>query len=155
MTLKRKPVFRIWVPGIPKSFQRKGSKTRYIETIQQAAKEQVPYPVKSGRIDIEIFFVALSTMRADVDNIIKPILDALIDIVYFDDRQVRSVRAIAIPPDDLMSFHDANVKAMDRLYKAKEFMIDIYHQIGILGPGSEPDKLEYTQTHNMGIKSTR
>jgi len=140
MTLKRKPVFRIWVPGIPKSSQSKGAKTKYIHQIQEATKEQVPYPIKSGRIDIEIFFVALSTMRADVDNIIKPILDALVDIVYFDDKQVRSVRAVAIPPDDIMSFHNANVKAMDRLYKAKEFMIDIYHQIGILGPGSEPDK---------------
>lgn len=141
MTLKRKPVFRIWIPGNPKSSQGKGTKSKYIQTIQDAAKEQVPYPVKSGRIDIEIFFVALSTMRADVDNIIKPILDALIDIVYFDDRQVRSVRAVAIPPDDIMSFHNANRKAMDRLYNGKEFMIDIYHQIGILGPGSELDKL--------------
>jgi hypothetical protein len=141
MTLNRKPIFRIWVPGIPKSSQSKGDKTKYIQAIQKATKDQVPYPVKSGRIDIEIFFVALSTIRSDVDNIIKPILDALVDIVYFDDRQVRSVRAVAIPPDDIMSFHNADTKAMDRLYKAKEFMIDIYHQIGVLGPGSEPDKL--------------
>lgn len=141
MTLKRKPVFRIWVPGIPKSSQSKGAKTKYVQVIQKATKEQVPYPVRSGRIDIEIFFVALSTMRADVDNIIKPILDALVNIVFFDDKQVRSVRAVAIPPDDIMSFHDANIEAMDRLYEGKEFMIDIYHQIGILGPGTEPDSL--------------
>lgn len=138
MTLKRKPVFRIWIPGIPKSSQSKGAKTKYIQLIQEATKEQVPYPVGSGRIDIEIFFVALHTMRADVDNIIKPILDALGNIVYFDDKQVRSIRAVAIPPDDIMSFHNADSKALKRLYKAEEFMIDIYHQIGILGPGSEP-----------------
>lgn len=140
MTLKRKPVFRIWIPGIPKSSQSKGAKTKYIQLIKEATKEQVSYPVKSGRIDIEIFFVALHTMRADVDNIIKPILDALVNIVYFDDKQVRSIRAVAIPPDDIMSFHNADSKALKRLYKAEEFMIDIYHQIGILGPGSEPCK---------------
>ncbi len=143
MTLKRKPVFRIWVPGIPKSSQSKGVKTEYIKLIQEATRKQVPYPVKSGRIDIEIFFVASRTMRADVDNIIKPILDSLVNIVYFDDNQVRSIRAVAIPPDDIMSFHNANLEALKRLYKSKEFLIDIYHGIGILGPGGEPR----TDTH--------
>ncbi|MFX0203736.1 MAG: RusA family crossover junction endodeoxyribonuclease [Candidatus Hodarchaeota archaeon] len=138
MTIKRNPVFRIWVPGIPKSFQRKGPKTRYIQKIQEATRKHVPYPVKSGRIDIEIFFVALRFMRADVDNIIKPILDALIDIVYFNDNQVRSIRAVAISPDEINSFPNADIKAMDRLYKGKEFLIDIYNQMGIVGPGNEP-----------------
>jgi uncharacterized protein (DUF433 family) len=32
-------------------------------------------------------------VRADIDNIIKPTLDALKDVVYNDDRQLRSVRA--------------------------------------------------------------
>ena len=31
------------------------------------------------------------SIRADIDNIIKPILDALKDVVYIDDNQVRSV----------------------------------------------------------------
>ncbi len=33
-------------------------------------------------------------MRADVDNVIKPILDAFIDIVYFDDNQVAELVAM-------------------------------------------------------------
>jgi len=140
MTLKRNPIFRIWIPGIPKSFQSKGkgSKTKYTQVIQEATREQVPYPVRSGWVDIEIFFVALRTMRADVDNVIKPILDAFIDIVYFNDNQVRSIRAVAISPDEIISFHNADSKAMKRLYKGNEFLIDIYHQMGILGPGNEP-----------------
>lgn len=138
MTLKRKPVFRIWIPGIPKSSQSKGSKIKYKQIIQETTKKQVPYPIRSERIDIEIFFVALRTMRADVDNIIKPILDALNNIVYFDDNQVRSIRAVAIPADDIMSFHNTNSATLDRLYKGNEFLIDIYHGIGILGPGKYP-----------------
>ena len=138
MTLKRNPIFRIWVPCIPKSSQSKdkGSKANYLQEIKDATKKQVPYPVKSGRIDIEIFFVALRTMRADVDNIIKPILDALIDIVYFDDNQVRSVRAVAISPDELNSFHNADSRALKRLFNSNEFLIDIYQQMGLLGSGN-------------------
>lgn len=139
MMLKRKPVFRIWVPGIPKSFGSKGAKSKYYrQRIQEATRTQVPYPIESGRIDIEIFFVSPRSIRADVDNIIKPILDALEDIVYFDDNQVRSIRAVAIPPEDFVSFHDTDTAVTDRLYKADEFLIDIYHGIGILGPGSGP-----------------
>jgi hypothetical protein len=33
------------------------------------------------------------SIRADIDNSIKPILDALKDVVYIDDNQVRSVTA--------------------------------------------------------------
>jgi hypothetical protein len=94
--------------------------------------------VKSGRIDIEVFFVALRSMRADVDNIVKPILDALTDIVYFNDNQVRSIRAVAISPEEITSFHNADPEAMRRLYKGNEFLIDIYCQMGTLGPGNEP-----------------
>mgnify|MGYP000733004629 CR=1 FL=1 len=38
MTLKRNPVFRIWVPGIPRSFQGKGPKTRYVRAIEEATQ---------------------------------------------------------------------------------------------------------------------
>jgi len=56
MTLKRKPFFRIWVPGIPKSSQSKGRKTRYVQEIQDATKKQVPYPgdQRGQALDLEV-----------------------------------------------------------------------------------------------------
>ncbi len=80
--------------------------------------------------------MAAHVMRADVENILKPILDALKGIVYFDDKQVRSVRVVAISPGEYVSIHCADPAVRRRLYRAEEFLIDIYNQIGILGPGN-------------------
>ena len=78
MIVKREPTFRVWVPEYPKSSQAERSNlNRYKEVIGNVAKEVVPRPTNSRRLDIEIFFQAESFLRPDVDNVIKPILDAL------------------------------------------------------------------------------
>jgi len=140
MRVRRKPAFRIWIPGVPKSLQSKGSKEAYVQKIREAAKSVVPRPTKSPRVDVEIFFVSEHTMRADVDNVIKPILDALVGVVYFDDKQVRSVRAAALPSDVAFSI-TGPMATMERLFKSKgkEFFVDIYGGMHMPGPGSDPD----------------
>ena len=100
MYVKHKPHFRIWVEGTPRSQQSKGPSTKYIEKIRSAVSKQIKRPSKSQRIGIEIWFEADTGIRSDVDNIIKLILDSLSGIVYEDDRQVRWVKAVAIPTDD-------------------------------------------------------
>jgi Holliday junction resolvase RusA-like endonuclease len=58
-------------------------------------------PLTSYRIDVEIIFGAQNrNLRADVDNVAKLILDGPRGILYQDDRQVRSVRVVALPGDD-------------------------------------------------------
>ena len=143
MRVRRRPAFRIWIPGVPKSFQSKGSKNAYVAKIRKAAKAVVPRPTKSPRVDIEIFFVSKRTMRADVDNVIKPILDALVGIVYDDDKQVRSVRAVAIPSDDAFRMSGwVSAATLCRVLdsEGKEFFIDIYGGLGMPGFGSDPKK---------------
>ena len=142
MTVIRRPAFRIWIPGIPKSLQSKGSKQDYVRQIRESAKSVVSRPTKSARVDIEVFFVSKRTMRADVDNVIKPILDALVGVVYIDDKQVRSVRAVAIPSDDAIHLTGRMpIKTLERLFKSenKEFFVDIYEGLATPGFGSEPD----------------
>ena len=48
-----------------------------------------------GKVEVEINYSTLAEegVRADIDNVIKPTLDALKEVVYRDDRQVRSVTA--------------------------------------------------------------
>ena len=93
----REPIFRIW-PGRPKSLQAGKSNLKvYKELVRTAARETIPAPTRSRRLDIEIFFQAESLLRPDVDNVIKPVLDALKGIAYEDDSQVRSVRITALP----------------------------------------------------------
>jgi hypothetical protein len=68
-------------------------------------------------------------LRPDIDNIIKPILDALKDIVYIDDSQVRSIKVAAFPLKE--SFGATGPTDKDTIlrlfYHPKtEFLIDIY-----------------------------
>lgn len=90
----------VWVAGIPRSLQAK-RKEGYVAAIREAAAAVVTRPSKSPRLDVEIVFASKDrNLRADVDNVAKPVLDALKGVAYEDDRQVRSVRVVALPLDD-------------------------------------------------------
>lgn len=133
-----KPIYRIWVPGSPKSFRKKGvALDRYKQIVRNAASKVISTPTRSNRIDIEIFFIEEISLRADVDNILKPILDALKGVVYYDDRQVRSVKATAFPksePYGMSGWMQRDV--LERLEKegSPEFLINVYHRFSTPGP---------------------
>lgn len=128
MTRRRNtPDFRIWVAGRPQSAQKRGSNKNYVQRIRNAAVAVVPHPTKSPRVDIEIWFSADSVSRADVDNIIKPVLDALVGVVYENDRQVRSVIVVAVPTDDAVSMEGwVPLEVIKRLLGREEFLIDVF-----------------------------
>ena len=132
MIIKREPLFRIWVPGYPKSSQAdRQNLERYKEGIRIAATKVVTKPTKSRRLDVEIFFQAESLLRPDVDNIIKPILDALTGVLYEDDSQARSVKITALPSLEEGAYgmsECVNIDVLNRLMKhpPKEFLINIY-----------------------------
>jgi hypothetical protein len=122
-----KPLLEVWIPGQPQSAQKKGSKANYVERIRTAAKAMIGAPLRSPRIDVEIWFSAPGFSRPDVDNVIKPVLDAFVGVVYEDDNQVRSVRAVAIPSDDATTFPErANVQNVVRVLKGEEFLVAVY-----------------------------
>ena len=131
----RRPAFRIWVKGHPQSMQ--GDRRRlaqYRKIISDSALRSVPYPVKSTRIDIEIYFSFQRTLRPDVDNIIKPILDALKGIVYDDDSQVRSIRVASLPIDEAYGISGwTNIEIIERLTATppEEFLIEIFAGQGL------------------------
>lgn len=130
----RLPEFRIWISGAPQTYRKsKKSLSRYIETLKSATREIVPFPIESGRIDIEIW-VNSDQLRPDVDNIVKPILDAMQGLVYFDDKQVRSVKVTALPYNDVYRLSGwCKEETFDRLSN-REFFIDIYHGLAFPAP---------------------
>jgi len=71
------------------------SKRQYQTTVTKAASNSVVNPVRGGeRVKIEIdWFSEGFQNKPDVDNIIKPIQDALKGIVFEDDNQVESIVA--------------------------------------------------------------
>jgi len=128
------PRYRIWVKGPPRSLQ-KNRLERYRATIAEAARAIVPEPMLSNRIDIDIWFSAKRSVRADVDNIAKPVLDALKGVDYLDDRQVRSVRVLALPRDDAFAIEFAPQEVFRRLLSDEhEFVINVHE--GLMFPAA-------------------
>lgn len=87
------PVYVLWVRCRP-SPRNKG-KAAYMDEVANEAKKKIHDPIKSDDVEVEILYSTRSkrNIRADIDNIIKPTLDALNGLAYQDDSQVRSVTA--------------------------------------------------------------
>lgn len=60
----------------------------------------------TDRVAVTIFYFPESQMAGDVDNIIKPILDALCNMIYVDDDQVERVLVQKFEPGNIFSFSD-------------------------------------------------
>jgi len=137
MQTHRKPVFRIWVKGHPQSVQgNRRHLAQYRRRIGEAAREVVPHPTRSTRIDVEIYFRAQSPLRPDIDNIIKPVLDGLKGVVYVDDSQVRSIKVASFPRGEAFGFTGPTSKeTVHRLFAdpPTEFLIDVYEGLILNG----------------------
>lgn len=83
----------IVVDGEPISNQnpdRKGTKTRWKRRVNAAARAAlgegaVPY---GGELSVLVIYFYIGRTERDLDNIAKPILDGMNNVVYHDDRQI-------------------------------------------------------------------
>lgn len=72
------------------------TKNKFIKQIKKEFRRQIKEePMTSNDIEVEIVYSTTKTkgQRADIDNIVKPILDALEGIAYKKDDQVRSIKS--------------------------------------------------------------
>ena len=80
------------VRGTPVSHQAKlaKSKDEWKARVRAASSEVMPTPhfASDARIGITLYYLPGEPMQGDIDNIVKPILDALSRHVYLDDHQV-------------------------------------------------------------------
>lgn len=79
------------VMGVPVSAQAKSAamKTRWRDEIQRAAKKAIgAAPLLRGDLCVHIRIFLDQELRPDIDNLEKPILDALQDIVFQNDNSV-------------------------------------------------------------------
>jgi len=96
-----------FVAQTPMSAQNSGrSKARWKETVKSAARERVRETdelgfLEAGPVSLTIYYFCAAPMQGDVDNLVKPIMDALIHVAYMDDRHVeRAVIQKFEPGDD-------------------------------------------------------
>jgi crossover junction endodeoxyribonuclease RusA len=86
--------FEFAVPGVPVSQQSKASSiTAWKSIVQRAAlvERRAEAFTTAQPVTVTMFFVFKEPMAGDLDNIIKPILDALNGVIYIDDQQVERI----------------------------------------------------------------
>jgi crossover junction endodeoxyribonuclease RusA len=96
------------VSGTPVSFQAKRaeSKAAWKDRVRQASYACLPegHFATGVPIAITLFYFPAAEMEGDIDNIVKPILDALCQHIYFDDQQVERVWAQKFERDRIFQF---------------------------------------------------
>ncbi|WP_076395210.1 RusA family crossover junction endodeoxyribonuclease [Rhizobium sp. RU33A] len=116
--------FDFFIAATPVSLQgRAGSVARWKAAVAQAAQARISerdlqtYLVSSP-LAITIYYFPTAPMVGDIDNIIKPIMDALIGVAYIDDQMVEMVTVQKFEPEvgwEITSRSEQLVLALDRI----------------------------------------
>jgi hypothetical protein len=96
------------VPGTPISLQAKRAKSRkqWKARVRDASRTVIPdsHFASEGRIAVTLYYLPDEPMDGDIDNIVKPVLDALCRHIYRDDAQVERVAVQKFEPGNIFSF---------------------------------------------------
>lgn len=96
------------VHGTPISLQAKraDAKAEWKSRIRAASKTAIPdqHLASDERMAVTLYYLPNEPMQGDIDNIIKPILDALSQHIYLDDVQVERVVVQKFEPGNVFSF---------------------------------------------------
>ena len=125
MTRIRPILYSFSVIGAPVSSQAHKSKEIWKTVVGEAAKTCVEKPLQIGvRVDLQIdWFSHGSRNKPDVDNILKPILDALKGLLYVDDNQVSSVTSRHNDTDSVLHFIEEPIQIIEPLLSGnKEYI---------------------------------
>ncbi len=102
--------FEFIVTETPRSLQAKPkSVQRWMALVSDAARARITEMVEQSWLDgrplaLSVFYFPPAPMDGDVDNIIKPIMDALTGIAYIDDRDIERVVVQKFEPGLAWSF---------------------------------------------------
>jgi crossover junction endodeoxyribonuclease RusA len=70
-------------------------------------------------VSATLFYFPAAEMAGDIDNIVKPVLDALGRHIYLDDRQVHRVLVQKFEPGNVFEFAAPSSTLQDALSRAK------------------------------------
>lgn len=102
------------VSGTPVSLQAKraASKNQWKERVRNASSEVLPeaHFASEERLSVTILHFPDGQMQGDIDNIVKPILDALSQYIYIDDRQVDRVLVQKFEVGRVFEFEEPTTK---------------------------------------------
>jgi len=93
------------------------SRDAWKELIRQAARDALPEGcwLLTEALAVTIFIFPNAIMRGDVDNRVKPILDAMTQCVYSDDELVERVVVQKFEPKRIFPFQDPSERLAEAL----------------------------------------
>jgi Holliday junction resolvase RusA-like endonuclease len=111
------------VDGTPVSAQavRRQSVHEWKARLVEASKGSLPAPhfASEGPISVTLFFFPASELAADIDNLVKPILDAFKQHIYVDDFQVERLLVQKFEPDRMFEFRTPSATLEDAISRPK------------------------------------
>jgi crossover junction endodeoxyribonuclease RusA len=114
------------VQGTPVSLQAKRAESRvkWKESVRTASRAVLPegYWATRGRVAVTLFYFPDEAMQGDIDNIVKPVLDALTKHIYIDDVQVERVVVQKFEPDNIFLFASPTAILADALSSRKPLL---------------------------------
>lgn len=112
------------ISGTPLSLQSSSdSRQHWKNLIKEASYAGLPeqHILYDGGVSVSILHFPAAAMVADIDNIVKPILDAFSRHIYSDDRQVVRVLAQKIEVDQPVSYENPSDKLVAALRSERPF----------------------------------
>lgn len=107
------------VRGTPVSLQAKRPEAReeWKEIVKTASASAIPQPhyASEDRMAVTLYYLPGGSMQGDVDNIVKPILDALSRHIFLDDRQVERVVVQKFESGNMFEFTQPTVTFSEAL----------------------------------------
>ena len=106
------------VMGTPASLQASARTiSAWKQTVVDASWEVIenPHFASDEIVSVTIYNFPTITMQGDIDNIVKPILDALSNHVFIDDQQVERVVVQKFEPDRVFEFDGTSAVLMEAL----------------------------------------
>ena len=123
--------FEFVVDGPPVSQQarRRARVRRWTEEVRRSAAQDWPvgeFP-EMGPIMLTIIYF-YDTVEIDVDNILKPILDALKGLLYMDDNQITDILCRKRNFNSNLRIENPSSMLVDRFSRGKEFLYIVVEQ---------------------------
>jgi crossover junction endodeoxyribonuclease RusA len=114
------------VEGTPVSLQTKRpeAKTEWQARVKDASRAVLPegHWATRGRVAATLFYFPDTSMQGDIDNIVKPILDALGKHIYVDDSQVERVVVQKFEPGNVFPFTAPTITLEEALNRPKPLL---------------------------------
>ena len=111
------------VAGTPVSLsaKRRESVDQWKARVIDATRAVLPeaHFATEGPVAATLFYFPAAEMAGDIDNIVKPVLDALGKHIYIDDRQVHRVLVQKFEPGNVFEFGTPSPTLQDALNIAK------------------------------------